>query len=280
MLNWKTLKKIDAHIHILPDEVHKANPDSEDAWLFTDLHQYIAMMDNLGIEKAVIMPLNDPWLMSMEFTVDAVHRNLYKMKQQYPGRFFTFADIDTRNDPATSVQAIRRAIEEYHLDGIKIHPNNNGVKLDSDYYNGIFSYAQGNNIPIAIHCYPNSEDDFCTAQHIVSIMEQYPKLTVIVSHMGAFQWEQLLPTKAYVDLSAILPAYVREYGIQKTNEILRQFGPERLIFATDYPDSRILQPEKIYKSYFTILDQMDFTQAEARQIVYENISRILKEEPQ
>ena len=280
MINWKTLKKIDAHIHILPDEVHEANPDSEDEWLFTDLHQYSAMMDNLGIEKAVIMPLNDPWLMSMEFTVDAVHKNLYEMKQQYPGRFFAFADIDTRNDPAISVQAIRRAVEEYRLDGIKVHPNNNGIRLDSDYYKGIFSYAQENNVPIAIHCYPNSEDDFCTAQHIVSIMTQYPKLTVIVSHMGAFQWEQLLPTKAYVDLSAILPAYVREYGIQKTNEILHQFGAERLIFATDYPDSRILQPCEIYESYFTFLDQMDFTQAEAERIAYENMSRILNEEPQ
>jgi len=103
---------------------------------------------------------------------------------------------------------------------------------------------------------------------------------VIVSHMGAFQWEQLLPTKAYVDLSAILPAYVREYGIQKTNELLRHFGPERLIFATDYPDSRILQPCEIYESYFTILDQMDYTQAEAERIAYENMSRILNEEPQ
>ena len=93
--------------------------------------------------------------------------------------------------------------------------------------------------------------------------------------MGAFQWEQLLPTKAYVDLSAILPDYVRKYGIQKTNEILRQFGPERLIFATDYPDSRILQPDEIYESYFTILDQMDFTQAEAERIAYNNLSKLL-----
>lgn len=279
MVNWKNLKKIDAHIHILPDEVHQANPDSEDVWLFTDLHQYAAMMDNLGIEKAVIMPLNDPWLMSMEFTVDAVHKNLYEMKQQYPGRFYAFADIDTRNDPATSVQAIRRAIEEYHLDGIKIHPNNNGIRLDSDYYKGIFSYAQESNVPVAIHCYPNSENDFCTAKHIVSIMEQYPNLTVIVSHTGAYQWERLLPTSAYVDISAILPDYVRIYGIKQTNKILRKFGAGRLIFATDYPDSRLLPPEEIYETYFTILGQMDFTQEEAVQIVYGNISRILKEEP-
>ena len=33
MVDWRTIKKIDAHIHILPDDVHEANPDSEDAWV-------------------------------------------------------------------------------------------------------------------------------------------------------------------------------------------------------------------------------------------------------
>ena len=88
MVDWRTIRKIDAHVHILPDCVHEANPDSEDVWVYADLHKYQAMMDELGIEKAVIMPLNDPWLMSMEFTIDAVHKNLYEMKQRYPGKFY------------------------------------------------------------------------------------------------------------------------------------------------------------------------------------------------
>lgn len=29
-IDWKKLNKIDAHIHILPDAVHEANPDAED----------------------------------------------------------------------------------------------------------------------------------------------------------------------------------------------------------------------------------------------------------
>ena len=108
MLDWRTIKKIDAHIHILPDEVHEANPDSEDAWVHAaDLHKYCRMMDELGVEKAIIIPFNDPWLMSMEFTIDAVHKNLYEMKQRYPGKFYAFADIDTRNTSAESVEAIR-----------------------------------------------------------------------------------------------------------------------------------------------------------------------------
>ena len=275
MTDWITIKKIDAHIHILPDAVHEANPDSEDVWVYADLHKYRSMMDKLGIEKAVIMPLNDPRLMSMEFTVDAVHRNLYEIKKRYPGQFYAFADIDTRNASAESVEAIRKAIEEYGLDGVKIHPNNTGVDLDDEYNRSIFALAQEHRIPVAIHSWPNSENDRSAACRIVKVMEQYPDMTVIVSHMGAYQWEHLVPTRAYVDISAILPDYVSTYGITKTNGILRKFGTDRLIFATDYPDSRSLFPEEIYNSYFDILNKMDFTAEEAEKITFGNIIRIL-----
>ena len=213
--------------------------------------------------------------MSMEFTIDAVHKNLYEMKQRYPGKFYAFADIDTRNTSAESVNAICKAIQEYGVDGIKIHPNNTGVDLDSDYNRPILAFAQEHRIPVAIHSYPNSENDRSAAYRIINILEQYPELTVIVSHTGAYQWEQLLSTRAYVDISAILPDYVRTYGIEKSNEILRKFGADRLIFATDYPDSRILEPDDIYDSYFDILNQMELTEEEAERIAYSNISQIM-----
>ncbi len=276
MLDWRTIKKIDAHIHILPDAVHEANPESDDVWVSADLHKYHTIMDGHGIEKAVIMPLNDPWLMSMEFTIDAVHKNLFEMKQRYPGKFYAFADIDTRNTPAESLEAIRKAIVEYGLDGIKIHPNNTGVDLDSEYNQPIFAFAQEHRIPVAVHSYPNSESDRSAAYRIINVLKQYPDLIAIVSHMGAYHWEQLLPTHTYVDISAILPDYVRTYGITKTNEILRKFGADRLIFATDYPDSRILVANEIYDSYFDILNQMDFTQEEAELISFVNIEKILR----
>ena len=233
------------------------------------------MMDELNIDKAVIMPLNDPWLMSMEFTVDAVHKNLRDMKSRYPGKLYAFADVDCRNTPEESVAAIEKAIEKYGLEGIKLHPNNAGVPLDSEYNAPVFAYAQSRGIPVAVHCYPNSETDLCTAEQVRKIAETYPQLTLMVCHMGAFQWEQLLPTRVYVDISAILPEYVRTYGIEETNRILRRFGADRLLFATDYPDSRVLQPGEIYGSYFDALNQMDFTRAEAEKIARGNLERIL-----
>lgn len=275
MIDWKTIKKIDAHIHILPDAVHAANPDSDDPFLRSDLDAYRRMMDSLGIEKALIMPFNDPFLMSTEFTVEAVHRNLAEMKHRFPGKFYAFADIDPRSTPAESLAAIRNAIEEYRLDGIKLHPNNAGIPLDSDYFHPILAYAQDHRIPVAIHSYPNSPEDPGAASRMLRILDRFPDLTVIVSHMCGHQWEQLVPTKAFVDLSAILPDYARTYGIEKTSTILRKFGPDRLLFATDYPDSRILQPEEIYYDYFAILNQMEFTNEEAEQIGYRNITQIL-----
>lgn len=276
MVDWRTIKKIDAHIHILPDCVHQANPESEDALLHSDIDKYCEMMDKFSVEQAVIMPLNDPWLMSMEFTIHAVHKNLYEMKQRHPGKFYAFADIDVRNTPAESVETIQKAIEEYGLDGIKIHPNNTGIDIDSSYNHPIFAYAQEHKIPVAIHSYPNIEDDRSAAYRIGNVLKQYPDLIAIVSHMGAYQWEQLLSTRVYVDISEILPDYVRTYGIAKTNLILRKFGADRLIFATDFPDNRSLQPDEIYDSYFEILNQMDFTSEEAEKIAHSNILKILK----
>ena len=170
--NWRTLKKLDAHIHILPDAVHTANPDADDVWIYADLRQYVQIMRENHIERAVIMPFNDPFLMSMEFTAGAVHRNLAEMKRRYPGRFYAFADIDVRNSRAETVDALCRAIDDHALDGIKLHPNNSGLALDSDYNCAIFAFAQERRIPVAVHSYPNAEDDLSAAKRIVKTAEE------------------------------------------------------------------------------------------------------------
>ena len=65
MANWKNIKKIDAHIHIIPDVVHEANLDSEDEWVYADQSKYLNLMKEYNIEQAIIMPLNDSYLLSM-----------------------------------------------------------------------------------------------------------------------------------------------------------------------------------------------------------------------
>lgn len=276
MADWKKIKKIDAHIHIIPDVVHEANPDAEDEWVYADQTKYLKLMEKYNIEGAIIMPLNDPYLMSMEFAVDAVNKNLKELVDKSPNKFCAMADVDVSNNIEGSKTSLIKAIEEYKLNGLKIHPNNTGMNVDDEYNVDLLEEFNKYGLPIFIHSYPNKIDDRSATYRIKCLINKFPNIKFIISHMGAYQYEELLDTNCYVDISAILPDYVNKLGIKETNNILRKFGAERLIFATDYPCSRCLAPEEIYDRYFDILNQMDFNEDEVNMIAYENINKILK----
>ena len=275
MADWKTIKKIDAHIHIIPDVVHEANPDAEDEWIYADQTKYIKLMEKYNIEQAIIMPLNDPYLMSMEFTVDAVNKNLNELVHKYPDKFYAMADIDISNNIEKTKESLIKAIEEYKLNGLKLHPNNTGMNVDDEYNVALLEEFNKYGLPVFIHSYPNSKDDRSATYRIKYLINKFPNMKFIISHMGSYQYEELLDTNCYVDISAILPDYVNKLGIKETNNILRKFGAERLIFATDYPSSRCLAPEEIYDRYFEILNQMDFNEDEIKMIAYKNIKNII-----
>lgn len=275
MADWKTIKKIDAHIHIIPDVVHEANPDAEDEWVYADQTKYLDLMGRYNIEQAIIMPLNDPYLMSMEFTADTVNKNLKELVDNYSNKFYAMADIDISNSIEVSKTILTKAIEEYNLNGLKIHPNNTGMNVDDEYNAALLEEFNKYGLPVLIHSYPNSKDDRSATCRIKYLINKFTDIKFIISHMGAYQYEELLDTNCYVDISAILPDYANKLGIQETNAILRKFGVERLIFATDYPCSRCLAPEEIYDRYFDILNQMDFTDDEINNIAYDNIKNII-----
>ena len=55
-MGWKEIPKIDVHVHIIPNEVHVANPDSDDEFSFATTSGYQKVMDEYNIQRAVIMP--------------------------------------------------------------------------------------------------------------------------------------------------------------------------------------------------------------------------------
>ena len=86
--------------------------------------------------------------------------------------------------------------------------------------------------------------------------------------MGGMKYLDAWSGCTWVDISFVLPELVELYGIEQTNRILRMFGADRLIFATDYP-------ERNYEEYFSILNKMDFTENEIKKIAYDNMNSIL-----
>lgn len=273
MLSWKSISKIDAHIHLIPDDVIDANRGYDGKFIVNGAAKdYIEIMKNHNIDKAFIMPFNDPYLLSMEFTIEAVHNNLLEIAKLHQGKLYCFADIDIRRDISDTLNEFERVFRNEYFIGIKLHPTNTGYPIDGSYYEEIFNYAAKNNILLEIHSYPREslKDDVCSPIRINRMLKKYPKARVSIAHLGGFQFEELIGVDVYVNISAILSDLVIRYGIEKTNKILRSFGIERLVFSTDYPDNRTLKSDDIYDKYFEILDKMDFSQKEIEKICLTN----------
>ncbi|MBR4461695.1 MAG: amidohydrolase family protein [Erysipelotrichaceae bacterium] len=280
MTHWKDIKKIDAHIHLLPEEVHQANPDSDDEFSYAVQGRHIDLMDRYNIEKSILMTFNDPYLMSIDFTLDAVHKNIIGMCEKYPGRYYAFADLDPGISPEENCSKLNELFPNEWFKGIKIHPNNTGINIDDEYNDPIFDLAEELGVPIAIHSYPSSDKkhdpaDFCSPKRISNIMNRHRNVKVVICHMGGFQWEDCLDMDAYFDLSCILPDYVKEYGTEQTRKLLHRFDMDRIFFATDWPCSRSLDPGEIYERYFDLLDDLRLSECEINKIAIQNIKDFL-----
>lgn len=278
MVNWKEIPKIDAHIHLLPDDVIRANSGNGDPFVdFGGVSDYLNVMKAYNIECAFVMPFNDPYMLSMDFAIETVHSNLQKMATFAPTKLRCFADVDIRKDITQTISELERVLSQKEFIGIKLHPTNTGYPIDGTYYDQIFQYANNNCILVEIHSYPRAHlaDDVCSPSRIKNVLDKYPKLKISIAHLGGFQYEELYGLNAYFNISGILPDIVKRFGIEEANRVFRLIGVDRLVFATDFPDSRSLQPTDIYETYFEMLGRMDFTQKEAECICKYNALKMI-----
>lgn len=279
MPDWRSIPKIDAHIHLLPPDVIAANQGYGDRFVdFGSAEDYLALMDQYHIETAFVMPFNDPCMLSMDFQVASVHNNLLEMCRRSGKRLYCFADIDLKDPIEATLAQLERAMENEEFLGVKLHASNAGYPLDGAYYDRVFAWANANDVLLELHSYPREHlpDDVCSPSRIKNVLKKYPQLRLSVAHLGGFQYAELLGLDLYVNLSAILTDLADRYGIEKTNEILRALDVKRLVFATDHPDNRRRKPDEIYEAYFDILDQMDFTPEEAADICKFNALRMCR----
>ena len=278
MVNWKDIPKIDAHIHLMPEDVIQAN--SGHGYVFIDygsVDDYKKIMEQYNIEMDFVMPFNDPYMLSMDFKVETVHSNMLAMVQKMPLKLRCFADVDIRKNINETINELDKVITRDEFIGIKLHPSNAGYPIDGIYYEKIVEYASKRDILVEIHSYPKEhlQDDVCSPSRIKNVLKKYPNAKLSIAHLGGFQVEDLYGLKAYFNFSAILPDYVNRFGIKRTNEILRLIGVDKLVFATDFPDSRCLKPKEIYDKYFEILNEMDFSLEEAENICRNNALKMI-----
>jgi len=275
-MSWRTCKKYDAHVHVLPDEraaEFLADEGPGASWSECGVDDCLRRMDRYGIERALLVPNNDQYLYDLDPNV--TNRFLGGLVKGHPDRFRAFADVTASGAYfiEQTPYILEEAVTEYGLSGLKIHPTNLHMDADDLRLVPVLRKAAELGVPVMFHANPCrlGFHDNCAPDRINRMIQVFPDLDIITAHLGGMKWQDAVSGCTWVDMSYILPKLVHLYGIEQTNRILRAFGPDRLIFGTDFPDGD-------YDEYFDILDQMDFTGEEIDRIAWKNIESLLTPE--
>ena len=109
MVNWKEIPKIDAHIHLMSEDVIKANSGFGSNFAdYGSVNDYRKIMEQYNIEMAFVMPFNDPYMLSMDFNIETVHSNMIDIAAGIPGKLRCFADVNIRKNINETLEELKK----------------------------------------------------------------------------------------------------------------------------------------------------------------------------
>ncbi len=159
---------------------------------------------------------------------------------------------------------------ELGLRGVKLHPDFQKIAIDDPKCLEICEEIRGK-IPLLLHT-GDYRYDYSNPNRLKRILEMFPDLTVIGAHFGGWSiWEEATRElcgydNLMVDTSSSLYAISPEKGA----ELVRMYGAERVLFATDYP---MWKPDEELERFY----KMGLTDEENEIIMSRNPRRLFLE---
>jgi predicted TIM-barrel fold metal-dependent hydrolase len=230
-----------------------------------DLELQLRDMDEAGVDVSVLSCLLG-WSAPLE-ECRFINDDLAALQRKYPRRFVGLAQAPVLEGGAALAE-LRRAVKELGLRGVTITSQVNGLPLDSPKLYDFYETVAALDAPIFVHPalvptgYEHLKDydlprvlgrevdlTVATTRLIAGgIFDRFPSLKIVVAHFGggiAAVKERLVgkgyrfgtlkkPFSEYFDMVYFDMAGF-EGGMTALNCALQGISPQRLIFATDYP---------------------------------------------
>ncbi|HEY3357067.1 MAG TPA: amidohydrolase family protein [Polyangia bacterium] len=226
----------------------------------------LAEMDAAGIERAVVLPIAmglDTGDTQTEDWLDAI------AAAGAAARLVPFGSVHPA-DPEKLTKL--RAYQERGIKGLKLHPSNQRIFPDDPATMELYAECERLGLPVLLHSgragiEPPSVQPFNDIAHFVAPAKDYPNVQFVLAHAGArLDWQAALALaeeapNVWLDLAGP--------GLGPLRAILAALGPERLLFATDWP----FYPEAYALAKTLIVTRED---AHARDLILrENAQRLL-----
>lgn len=223
-----------------------------------------ASMDAAGITKSACMPI-PPYL-----TFDDL-----KCASEKDGGIIPFTGIDYSR--TYDVAAALKADVKQGAKGLKLHPIIQSTPLDAEKtFQAVAAFAPYG-LPVLFHCGISSyylgdekhkeNDALGDIIYARDLVAAFPNVTFVAGHAGLYEYRAVMDLLGWfknvmVDTSFQSPAHVRE--------LLKVFGPERVLFASDWPFGNREPAVKIIKKACRGDKGLE------RRIFYENAAALLR----
>jgi uncharacterized protein len=215
------MRIIDAHMHLGRGDEHygkQALWDRKALFLADDMK---ALMDDVGIDHAVVFGLG-------RAVEEDRLRPVLDAVQRYPERFTGFFWANPWD--AGSRAAFVRAVREYGLRGLKLHPIIDSYQANHSIVFPLLEAAGELGVPVTIHSHqPGSQPAL-----IGDLASKFPTVAVIMAHMGMAAYKDAIYV-AQKEPNVILETSAQPW----THRIIRvaadKIGIHRIVYGSDAP---------------------------------------------
>lgn len=216
----------------------------------------VARMDEAGIDRAILLPLDlglgcsEPAVTEPGYLNAAEKNRLsFEATQRHSGRLFTYLGVDPRRRGAAAL--FRRGLEEWQAKGLKLHPAA-GFYPHDPLCNPLYEIALEAGVPVVIHSGTEPaplKAHFSQPCYIDAVAADYPDLKIIIAHCGHGWWREALDLalskpNLYVDFSGWQLEYsgCPDYLYRPLRAAIDLLGPWRVLFGTDGSLTDIIVP--------------------------------------
>jgi len=154
------------------------------------------------------------------------------------------------------------------LKGIKLHPDTQKVNLDDPRLMRVYEIAEKRGLPLIIHT-GDYRYDYSHPRRMRRVLHEFPNLVVNAAHFGGWSiydlgYEILGHERCFVDCSSAM-TYL---GRLRSRELIELFGPDRVLFGSDFP---MWSPT----SELDILNSLQLSAADYEKVTWRNAERFL-----
>jgi len=262
---------IDFHAHTFPDSIAAKTIEKLETVghikAFSDgrVSGLEESMKRSGVDISVVLPV-----VTNPAHITTVNRVAYETNQKFNETgIWSFGGIHPDNENYADEL---KAVADYGLKGIKLHPDYQNTFFDDIRYKRIIYKASELGLAISVHAGLDiglPDPIHCTPDSVLEVIKDVSPENFILAHMGGFDlWdeveEKLVDTGVLIDTAYCLDKMDKAQIIR----MIESFGRERVLFATDTPWAG-------QKEYVNIFEGLGLSEDVKEYICHKNAQRIL-----